>query len=146
MIADAVSAGIYNDLGSGGSVNIRVIRKDGTSDFYPYYRRENDISVVRQQYERPQCVNIPPGATGMCSPLPVIASHPLREDHLLEQLILYCCVFCTKRRKEKTNENALETTVDDLDEVGLEGSTTDEEAINVLLLNELVAVGGRDGT
>ena len=55
-------------------------------------------------------------------------------------------MFCTKRRKEKTNENALETTVDDLDEVGLEGSTTNEEAINVLLLNELVAVGGRDGT
>ena len=54
--------------------------------------------------------------------------------------------FVQNDGKKKTNENALETTVDDLDKVGLEGSTTDEETIDVLLLNELVAVGGRDGT
>ncbi|KAK8800681.1 hypothetical protein WA158_000006 [Blastocystis sp. Blastoise] len=67
LIADAITAGIFNDLGSGGNVNIRVIRKDGTTDYYESYRHENDISQVYNQYQRPNVLNLPPGVTTVIS-------------------------------------------------------------------------------
>lgn len=33
LAADAINAGIFNDLGSGGCPNVRIIRKNGTTDF-----------------------------------------------------------------------------------------------------------------
>lgn len=41
LVADAISAGIFNDLGSGGNCDIMVITKDGRQHF-PGYRSENE--------------------------------------------------------------------------------------------------------
>ena len=38
LAADAINAGIFNDLGSGGCPNVRIIRKNGTTDFLEEYR------------------------------------------------------------------------------------------------------------
>ena len=63
LAADAINAGIFNDLGSGGCPNVRIIRKNGTSDFLYEYRRQNKVEDFRRQYARPATLNLPPGIT-----------------------------------------------------------------------------------
>ena len=63
LAADAINAGIFNDLGSGGCPNVRIIRMDGTSDFLYEYRRQNKVSDFREQYHRPTTLDLPRGIT-----------------------------------------------------------------------------------
>lgn len=65
MAADAINAGIFNDLGSGGCPNVRIIRKNGSSDFLYEYRKQNKVEEYRAQYARPATLNLPRGTTGM---------------------------------------------------------------------------------
>ncbi len=50
LAKDAISAGIFNDLGSGSNVDLCVIKKDKT-DFYRNYATENAKGV---RYFEPQ--------------------------------------------------------------------------------------------
>lgn len=63
LAADAINAGIFNDLGSGGCPNVRIIRKNGTSDFLYEYRRQNKVEDFRTQYRRPATLDLPRGIT-----------------------------------------------------------------------------------
>lgn len=64
MAADAINAGIYNDLGSGGCPNVRIIRKDYTTEFLYEYRKQNKVEEYRKQYARPTTLDLPRGTTG----------------------------------------------------------------------------------
>lgn len=83
LAADAINAGIYNDLGSGGCPNVRIIRKDGTSDFLYEYRKQNKVDDFRKQYQRPKTLDLPRGTTSSRFSLFVIFQ-PL----FLKQLLL----------------------------------------------------------
>ena len=64
LAADAINAGIFNDLGSGGCPNVQIIRKNGTTDFIYEYRKQNKLEDYRKQYQRPQTLTLPKGPTG----------------------------------------------------------------------------------
>ena len=64
LAADAINAGIFNDLGSGGCPNVRIIRKNGTTDFLYEYRKQNKVEEYRKQYIRPATLDLPQGTTG----------------------------------------------------------------------------------
>ena len=64
LAADAINAGIFNDLGSGGCPNVRIIRKDGSTEMIYEYRKQNKVEDFRRQYQRPQNLNIPRGTAG----------------------------------------------------------------------------------
>merc|ERR1712008_258464 len=47
LVADAISAGIFNDLGSGGNCDVMVITKEGRQHF-PGFREENTKAYKAQ--------------------------------------------------------------------------------------------------
>lgn len=57
LVYDGISAGIFNDLGSGGNVDLCVITKDG-SQLIRGYAKENE-----RKYRRPSGYPFPPGTT-----------------------------------------------------------------------------------
>ena len=61
LAADAINAGIFNDLGSGGCPNVRIIRKNGTTDFLEEYRKQNKVEEFRRQYSHPATLDRPRG-------------------------------------------------------------------------------------
>lgn len=67
MAADAINAGIFNDLGSGGCPNVRIIRTDGTTDFLYEYRKQNKVEEFRKQYARPHTLDLPKGTVSVFS-------------------------------------------------------------------------------
>ena len=66
LAADAINAGIFNDLGSGGCPNVRIIRKNGTTDFLEDYRKQNKVEEFRRQYSHPATLDLPRGTVGRC--------------------------------------------------------------------------------
>lgn len=52
IAADAIRAGIFNDLGSGGNVDLCVMRPTSTS-YLRNYQRPNEVSLLRQQIAVP---------------------------------------------------------------------------------------------
>lgn len=65
LVADAIRAGIYNDLGSGGNVDIVTITKDGMAKLSRGYDQTNASRLTRN----PKPVTFHPGTT------PVLTSH-----------------------------------------------------------------------
>lgn len=57
---EAISSGIFNDLGSGGNVDITVITADGVD-----IKRSYDAPNARK-YKRPQPYHFAPGTVRMC--------------------------------------------------------------------------------
>jgi 20S proteasome subunit beta 2 len=57
LVYQGISAGIFNDLGSGGNVDLCVIKK-GTTEYLRGYRKENP-----RLYRRPAGYNFAPGTT-----------------------------------------------------------------------------------
>ena len=66
LAADAINAGIFNDLGSGGCPNVRIIRKNGTTDFLEEYRKQNKVEEFRRQYSHPATLDLPRGTVRRC--------------------------------------------------------------------------------
>lgn len=63
LVRDAIRAGVYNDLGSGGNVDVMIIRESGT-EMLRGYERENEGSEVRARHTRPEArLRITKGAT-----------------------------------------------------------------------------------
>lgn len=65
LVVDAISAGIFNDLGSGSNVDITVIRDTGDVDIRRNYRRPNLVGELRERIVRPPGYDIPKGATAV---------------------------------------------------------------------------------
>merc|ERR1719231_835261 len=69
LVKDAIKAGIFNDLGSGGNVDICVIRHNGTSEQQVEMLRNietpNEGSVIRGQVKRPAHIKMPAGCTAV---------------------------------------------------------------------------------
>ncbi len=67
IVRDAIAAGVYNDLGSGSNVDVKVIRMDGTID----YRRGHEMGVqaseLRDKIKRPAHRVFPKGTTVVIS-------------------------------------------------------------------------------
>jgi len=80
LVAAAIRAGIFNDLGSGSNVDITVIRAGVGGESLPVgststtpsttsvsilrsYQRLNEVNEVRSPHTRPAARNIPRGAT-----------------------------------------------------------------------------------
>ena len=57
LVYEAISAGIYNDLGSGGNVDLCVLTK-GNTEYLRGYAKENE-----RKYRRPDGYNFKPGTT-----------------------------------------------------------------------------------
>ena len=66
LCRDAIRAGIFNDLGSGGNVDLCVITKSGQR-MLKGYERQNEGSELRARYPRPASRVIPRGATTVIS-------------------------------------------------------------------------------
>lgn len=64
LAADAINAGIFNDLGSGGCPNVRIIRQDGSTEMIYEYRKQNKVEEFRRQYQRPRNLDLPRGTAG----------------------------------------------------------------------------------
>ena len=64
LAADAINAGIFNDLGSGGCPNVRIIRQDGSTEMIYEYRKQNKVEDFRRQYQRPRNLDLPRGTAG----------------------------------------------------------------------------------
>ncbi|KAM7456185.1 hypothetical protein BLSTO_03064 [Blastocystis sp. subtype 1] len=75
LAADAINAGIFNDLGSGGCPNVRIIRTDGTTDFLYEYRKQNKVEEFRKQYPRPHTLDLPKGTTTVISEIVTPIEH-----------------------------------------------------------------------
>ena len=73
LVADAVRAGIFNDLGSGSNVDINVIRSPTEPggavvvDYKRGYDTPNDVAPLRARITRPAARLIPKGATTVVS-------------------------------------------------------------------------------
>jgi len=69
LVKDAIKAGIFNDLGSGGNVDLCVIRHNGTSDQQVEMLRNietpNEGSVIRNKVNRPAHIFMPKGCTAV---------------------------------------------------------------------------------
>lgn len=66
LVTDAISAGIWNDLGSGGNVDLCIIRKDQTHTMIYGHKQENDGAELRKKHTRPtDRLRIPLGATAI---------------------------------------------------------------------------------
>lgn len=67
LVRDAIRAGVYNDLGSGGNVDVMIIR-DGSTEMLRGFERLNEGSEVRATHSRPLSrLHIPIGATHVLS-------------------------------------------------------------------------------
>ena len=73
LVHKAISRGIFEDLGSGSNVDIRVVRKDGT-DYHRGYDKPNE-----RAFRKPKPYVYPPGSVSMCDTreavLPLVRGH-----------------------------------------------------------------------
>jgi len=56
LVVTAIRGGIFNDLGSGGNVNICIIRNNGDVTYTEGYQRPNEKDVLVAR------INLPPSA------------------------------------------------------------------------------------
>lgn len=87
LAADAINAGIFNDLGSGGCPNVRIIRKDGTTDFLYEYRKQNKVEEYRRQYRRPTTLDLPKGTVSKWFIFDIMNSCHFRNSYTCRTLI-----------------------------------------------------------
>lgn len=65
LVKDAIKAGIFNDLGSGGNVDICVIRDNYEVEMLRNIETPNEGSVIRAQVNRPAHITMPKGCTAV---------------------------------------------------------------------------------
>jgi 20S proteasome subunit beta 2 len=63
LVQRAIGAGIFNDLGSGGSCDTCVIRMDGTVDYTKGAVTDNEIAPLRANIQHSDRFNMKPGTT-----------------------------------------------------------------------------------
>lgn len=63
LVARAIRAGIFNDLGSGSNVDLTIIRTDGATEQLRSYESQNGVDAVRAKALRPKSRKVPLGAT-----------------------------------------------------------------------------------
>lgn len=73
LVADAISAGIFNDLGSGGNCDVMVITKQGRQHF-PAYREEN-LKAYKAEFPP-----FPKGATMLIDPNVIVKKRVKKDD------------------------------------------------------------------
>ena len=67
LTRNAIRAGIFNDLGSGSNVDIKVLRMDGTVSYLRNYETPNNGSALRAKIVRPAHRIFPRGTTTIVS-------------------------------------------------------------------------------
>lgn len=67
LVRDAIRAGIFNDLGSGSNVDIKVIRLDGSTEYHRNYETPNNVAAFREKISRPAHRIFPRGTTTIVS-------------------------------------------------------------------------------
>lgn len=63
LIQRSITAGIRNDLGSGGSCDVVIIRSDGTLTYTKQSLKENEVAPYRSLVQRSNRFNMTPGLT-----------------------------------------------------------------------------------
>lgn len=63
LVQRSITAGIKNDLGSGGSCDICIIRSDGTTTYTKGSLQENDVTPYRTLIQRSDRFSMNPGIT-----------------------------------------------------------------------------------
>jgi 20S proteasome subunit beta 2 len=63
LVRDAIRAGIFNDLGSGSNVDVKVLRLDGSVTYLRNYETPNEVAPLRALIKRPAHRIFPKGTT-----------------------------------------------------------------------------------
>ena len=102
LVARAIKAGIFNDLGSGSNVDLCVITKDGTQ-YLRNWEKPNE-----RTYRRQQGYPFPPGSTPLYhfkTPNATITSLPLNQARARQPAAMrrgglsVCCELSAARRR-----------------------------------------------
>lgn len=67
LVRNAIRSGIFNDLGSGSNVDVKVIRMDGTVSYLRNYETPNNGAALRAKIVRPAHRIFPRGTTTIVS-------------------------------------------------------------------------------
>ena len=67
LVENAISAGIYNDLGSGSNCDVWVSRVDGSTTMNRGALQENDVEPLRDAIKRSTKFDFPRGTTAVLS-------------------------------------------------------------------------------
>jgi len=71
LVKNAILSGIFNDLGSGGNVDLCVIRKNGAEEaqmeMFRNIETPNDGGLLRAQVKKPSVFDFPAGCTAVLS-------------------------------------------------------------------------------
>ncbi len=68
LVAEAIKAGVFNDLGSGSNVDVCIIDKAGKVDYKRNYLVPNDETALRASVNKPATFgHFPPGTTKVTS-------------------------------------------------------------------------------
>jgi 20S proteasome subunit beta 2 len=78
MVKRAVSAGVFNDLGSGSNIDLCIMRMDGTVDYRRNEVKPNEIGPLRAMVQRSGRMNLVNGATPILHS--AYAAHPTLAD------------------------------------------------------------------
>ncbi|GKZ00760.1 hypothetical protein MPSEU_001027800 [Mayamaea pseudoterrestris] len=83
MVKRAVSAGVFNDLGSGSNIDLCIIRTDGTVDYRRNEVKPNEIGPLRAMVQRSGRMTLANGVTPILhssySPHPALADVDVME-------------------------------------------------------------------
>jgi 20S proteasome subunit beta 2 len=75
LVQRAVSAGIFNDLGSGSNCDICILRQDGTKDYRRNDLRPNETAPLRALVKKSPLLTMHPGLTPTLGN-PLVIPHP----------------------------------------------------------------------
>lgn len=67
LVRDAISAGVYNDLGSGSNVDVKIIRMDGSVEYHRNHEQGVQAEELRKLIKRPSHRVFPAGTTVVVS-------------------------------------------------------------------------------
>jgi 20S proteasome subunit beta 2 len=67
LVRDAIAAGVYNDLGSGSNVDVKIIRLNGEVEYHRNHEQGVQADALRANIKRPQHRIFPKGTTVVVS-------------------------------------------------------------------------------
>ena len=83
VVQRAITAGIFNDLGSGSNCDVTVIRTDGTVSVTRGALQENPVEPIRAKIKRSEKFNFPKGTTAVLKETFIPAPGKVDEDSMV---------------------------------------------------------------